>query len=542
MKKQQMTQVIFKAFEANCSSVLVTGKWGVGKSTAIGEYLDEIGSDYIRISALGIDSSEKFSNRVGIEALSRRYAFFPMASKIESVRKVAGSSSKTKEFSDFGWNTLTLIGNKVAEGKIIWLDDIERANENLVPILLGELQNLVEAYKCKVIIAANESFLDVSKPWHALIEKVISAHINFDRDIDEIVDVAFEANEKLTYLRESVAALQVYNIRAIYRIISYYKIITRDGSIEMSENINQQISMTVALGVLSKYSVNPKIPTLTELMNWKIQYFPKESKGDLLQTQNNYLSEIGYTETDELDAEILRFVMTGDFDDEKIDQCIRDTNNKIRLNQAREAYHNVWKKVHQTFTDNLTELSLQFRDVLNEYSDVYGPREYNEVLSLYKSLADSSFAADFISNLPRKFTIRSNRRDYFEGIGNPYEYEPEISDLITFESDTEEVKSIFDILKAIIGRNGWNSADEVILANTPLEKYVEFIESTQIEHLPSYINRLFDFGKLSDPSDIQRAIARNTATALQSIKEKNQLNSFRLRKWKSDISRYGAFE
>lgn len=534
MNKAQIIQAIGNAFKSGCNSILITGSWGVGKSTAIQEYLRIACESHVRISALGIESGEKFIERIGLEQIVSKAPIPSSSTTIEKWIRAISAIPIVNKFTGSSNNSIGLLGYAFVRGKTIWVDDIERLDPTAIKQILGEIQNLIESKQCKAIIAANESFLDSDQLWHPLIEKCISVHISFDRDIEEICEVAYGGRLDLMYLQKATRSLGVNNIRAIKRIISYYDMM-RTSVPGLLEETDKQIALTLSMGVVAKFGLDPRLPTLDQLLTWQTKYFPRESKNEPMQVQNQFLLDLGYFETDQLDVEIFKFIINGTLDQDEFIEKATETNSKFRKNEARDRYQDVWTLVHASFDSNIDDIALAFQSVFYLYPDIFHPRQYNEVLCLYKAAQRQDLIDSLLRNIPDAFPISESEADASRFAFDSYSYEKEIEDRIKKIKMPADGNSLERIIKRIAGQNAWNSADEVVLANLPVEDYISFFQTCRDGHLNSYIDRLFEFGGLSNSSETQKRIASKTSDALKEVAKSDPLNLFRIIKWNSRI-------
>jgi hypothetical protein len=88
-----------------------------------------------------------------------------------------------------------------------------------------------------------------------------------------------------------------------------------------------------------------------------------------------------------------------------------------------------------------------------------------------------------------------------------------------------------DILYELIGKNGWGAEDEKILSEASPEEYYKFFKSESGENLPLYVEKVLQFGRFTNSSDVQKQIAEKATQALKKIASESKLNERRVQKF-----------
>lgn len=148
--------------------VLINGKWGVGKSHFIRDFLDrENFKNTVYISLYGLSSTEEINSLI-------LYAQYPMLGwkPVQVVSELAGSA-----LGVVGAHEPKISADKFVRIKnenIYIFDDLERCNMSM-NIVLGFINEFIEGHGCKVIVIANEDGIDEDQVsnYRAEKEKVI---------------------------------------------------------------------------------------------------------------------------------------------------------------------------------------------------------------------------------------------------------------------------------------------------------------------------------------------------------------------------------
>jgi hypothetical protein len=197
----------------NTGALLITGKWGSGKSYFIENNLmnnDLIKNnfDIIKISLFGIDSSDMFNKEVKAKYINKRYKI-PSNNKLKSINYKALLEKlpyigRAVPFIDL--NMLVDIEPYNNTHLLFIFDDLERCKID-VNDLMGLINQYIEMAECKTIIIANEESLlrDPSKKedYSIIKEKIISRTIKFTNKsketINKIIKTYEEYNSDLGY-------------------------------------------------------------------------------------------------------------------------------------------------------------------------------------------------------------------------------------------------------------------------------------------------------------------------------------------------------
>ena len=207
------------------NALLITGKWGVGKTyffnNTLSEKIKEINikgktnSNYtpIRVSLFGVTNIDDIGRRIFTEL----FPHIEKGTKIgKGIAKLLLSIPITKAFipekipeliSEFEADdeTKNNMINSMTNRIVICFDDLERASTDFpVENLIGYINNLTENYDLKALIIGNTDEIG-SKIFKKIKEKLIGVEIEFDNDIklvfDNIVKNKFHQDEsnKNTY-------------------------------------------------------------------------------------------------------------------------------------------------------------------------------------------------------------------------------------------------------------------------------------------------------------------------------------------------------
>ncbi len=207
---------------------LLTGKWGVGKTYFVDDYISKI-EDFnikpIKISLFGLKSTDEINEKI-FEALhpllGHKYTkiatnlvkgAFSMGLRLD----LNGDNSPDSIFS-FSPKDINTPESEPSKDVVIFFDDLERTDIKITEIL-GFINNLVEVSKLKVVIVANEKYILKSgakkNKYLEFKEKVIGKTFNVEHDIN------FVLNDFLHTTNSTKLKCQFETIKDVYLISKY---------------------------------------------------------------------------------------------------------------------------------------------------------------------------------------------------------------------------------------------------------------------------------------------------------------------------------
>lgn len=195
-------------------ALLVTGDWGCGKThyfknELFNEIMEEGAYIPVMVSLFGLTELKEIPERILYAYLDKVGKNAPYGKIAQFTKNIADALPIIKDYVDVdkllgsGEGLYKIIPNNI----LICFDDIERAIETIkINDILGVVNELVENKRYKVIIIANESF--IQREELIFKEKVIEKTLNFLPDIVAIFSLLVRSREDSRFsdfmLQESV--------------------------------------------------------------------------------------------------------------------------------------------------------------------------------------------------------------------------------------------------------------------------------------------------------------------------------------------------
>ena len=182
------------------NGLLITGKWGVGKTYFFNNILskeiekvstkenESVKYKPIRVSLSGVTSIDDIERRIVAELYPKLNKGL---SKGKGAIKLLLSIPKIKEYIPEIPNS-DVIGSET-DNLVICFDDLERRSK-IFPIdsLIGYINNLTENNNLKTIIIANTDKIKNKKSFNKIKEKLIGREIEYKINIEEVFDTLIQ--------------------------------------------------------------------------------------------------------------------------------------------------------------------------------------------------------------------------------------------------------------------------------------------------------------------------------------------------------------
>jgi hypothetical protein len=523
MSVEVIKHQIFQFLSSDEPEVMaIKGEWGVGKTFSWKKFLKEASSAnkinldrYSYVSLFGINSLDAFKysifeNVVKRELIGTEASIETFKSNTTSLIESLGRQSVNlfkgapivKSFSPAIETISFLSLNKT----LICIDDLERKGKGLeIKDILGLVSLLKEQKKCKVVLLLNDGEEGL-QDYEKYREKVIDIELAFAPDPEECALIAYsEENPNNTRLKELTAGLGIRNIRIlkkIERLVTLALPLTNGFEPEISD----QVIHSLVLFAWSYFNSNTdeEIPPLEFITSRGYSFLGigDEEVSEQEKKWQTTLQAYNYQMTDELDLVLAEAVKTGYFIEEEFKEKASIKNQQIVASKSEGSFSEAWRLYHDTFNDNGDEVINGLYESFKENCKYITPTNLNGTVSLFRELGEEEKASEIISIYieSRKDEIELFNLEEINFFGDirDQEVRDRFNDVYNQSVKSETAKEVLD---RISGRNGWNTSDEEVLANTSIDDYYTLFKSQEGRHLSSFVTTCLKFGQFGNSSE-----------------------------------------
>lgn len=466
MNFENAKDLLWEHLKADSSVVLVTGKWGVGKSFLVRKYLSEIEIPHLRVSAFNTTSSSEFRTKLGISQLLGNRGE-QISSILSLASKVISKIPKLKFVADVSGDKISDFAYHTIESKVIWIDDLERCPDNkAINSMLGEVLDLVELKKCKAIICCNTE--KSTELWESF-EKCCTSHLEFERDLNEIFTIGLGSKEYFEICKPILADLKISNIRILFRLSRILDVVLKPHFARIRAEVQEQIIRTAALACFFKYSGTYK--NALKLMREHNETSPTtDNNGD--EAFHSELFRLGYRNTDQLDQMIIEYVDKGTIDKFKLRNIAIESDKQAAKSAAKSGYLALKYELENRLDFSKQEIFERIRDFITQHASSFDVYQWNDLLRMIKLINDARIESEFLDHIPVKFfTSFRSMGDLSSSIVS-YRFYDEIISRIHFAAPetSEEVMAI--MCEKLKNDDMWTSEEVDFIISADAEAFV----------------------------------------------------------------------
>lgn len=425
---------------------------------------------------------------------------------------------------------------------LICFDDFERKGDSLsAKDVLGLISLLKEQRNCKIVLIFNDANMDdqSSAEYSQFREKVIDVEIRYSPTSEEAAKLVFNKESDIDKkLIELSTKLEIKNIRILSKIKKLVGLAAPllEG---YEEEVLFQVAHTITIAALCYYSHDENVPTYEYLKNSGHNYFGLDENAEKPDNEKNWdtlLTKYEFKYTDDFDNLLFTVLESGYIEESAFLESANLQNEQIKANISTNSFSAAWELYHNSFLDNEVELVQALIDALNVNGRHVTPMNLNGTIRLLKKLGKTAEASQLITTY---IEINKDKPKLFD-LGS-YAFASDIDDpevVSRFNetfNESREIRSLDDVLESMVGKDGWGSSDEEVLASTTTDQFYEFFKKQNNKNLPKYINICLRFGRFQNASDQYKEIARNAEKALIKIAQENHLNKIRVQRFGVNI-------
>lgn len=536
---REKAESILKRFLKNedYSVLAVNGKWGIGKTHLVQNFLYEhTKSYYYYVSIFGISSIEQLKARLianykndlksdNQSSQTKTELVFNFINKyiktfFEWLNRIFGKIEKTPKLDILGGlsgSVISIAGDLaleiffnsiVRENSIICIDDLERKSKIPLEEILGFVENLVQERKCKIILIYNEDELEDKKVLDRYREKVIDREFTLNPTVDENLDFRFKDHHYLDYLeiiKKVFKETETNNIRVIRKTEWLIKEL-----IPLMENwedslrhqvIKNCIIITAAkldTDFCKRWSINGihPIDIILSLSYTPQQYYEKsqgedrETAGKKFEFQMKII-KMGYSNLEELDELISQLVNTplSDYIELQFREKGHILNEREKSNQIIEKLNdlanNLYKsKYYNSFADNEQDIIDGIISFLDQNYLNLSIAKFEEIERFTSLLGGdiSKYEKPLLEKI-LKDILESNSDENLSAFRNKLSKYPDLEE--SFNKKIDEYHQTLDITTAV--KNIMNS--DPSSRSLTLQKDIEFLRSLTVDKYCQWLQK-----------------------------------------------------
>lgn len=528
--------------------LIIKGNWGVGKTyfwqstIAEASRKGKIGhTNYSYISLFGIDSFESLKNTITANQIKSTAIGKDINTSASVLISKGKNIAKHLEKSNYIRNFSGGLGSEFffqfVKDAVICFDDLERKSDKFdIKEILGLASFLKEQKNCKIVFILNDGTLSDSdrESFVRHNEKVVDIELNFNPLPEEVFEYIFdESHPYFELIKYSCLVLEIKNIRILQRIKRFIEdLLPQLKNIE--QIVSDQVISSIILFVWSYYDKDSETINFDFLKYFSSLniYLKKEIWNEKVSEEDEIKYELlmkyNYSETDEVDKQLMKFVRKGFLDNEFF-EALKVKNEQTIARKGKDSYSEVWKLYRtdfdldeNVFTDKLVS-AFRTNEKYLSYTDLY------EVISQLRRYGKNQLANDLIDEfLPKKIDYEKLEELRLHPHFKNYEDEYFLKKLNEIKK-TSENYTFAEVMNVLI-ENKYLYGDMLsFLALTEVDEYYNYLKFNE-KHEFYYLSKLLlNYGNNS--SEQHQAILDKTKKALLKIASESKINRNRISDW-----------
>ena len=532
----------------------ISGQWGVGKTFAWQRFFKASASggkiglrDYAYVSLFGLNSLNDLRNSITENTISSSDSpAVPSASKLYArlkgtkkyilrnrpVMEIAAGFFRMKDAGDALYRAAFLM----VRNQIICFDDLERAGDGLkIKDVLGLASSLKEQRGCKIVLLLNKEQIcgDEVNDLNNQLEKVVDTFLVFEPTSAEATSIGISGDDKVAkLLRERMMALGISNIRVMKKIERSARQLEAVLATYDARIMEQAISTVVLAGwSFLQPAIAPSADVIRSYNSYgSIRALVGNGAIDEQTRQWNQLIEnYGYTNTDELDLEIISGVSVGYFDANILRKIATEINERLAREQAGSKFSDAWRLYHESLVvgddevlraifegaiESPADISLGNIDGAAKFLRTYGWKK--QASELVKACIKANASnPEFFSLSNRIFVDGPVDEELFAGIEAQR----------TAISDTRDPAAV---LARMVDTSGFNPEQDVALfSKLSVAELVALFDENPGRKLKGMVVSANSIANQPGAD----ALRKNLSSAFKQIAERSPMRANRLRLW-----------
>jgi hypothetical protein len=236
---------------------------------------------------------------------------------------------------------------------------------------------------------------------------------------------------------------------------------------------------------------------------------------------------------DDLDKELWAFVDNGILDPDRIHATAAKLNEQVSLARSSGSYEQSWRPFHDSFEDNLDEVTKSIVDGLRKNIAVVSLSNFNTTVKLLKEFGKLDEAKEVIDFY---MANKKGDEDFWNASHDPFQrgpYDPDVAAAIAKRTHVEK-PFVFDAALISAGKS-YDAEAIKQLATVPVDEYYNAAKSKKGDDLRNFILAALGFRQISSASADMQEVIRRMEEALKRIAAESELNAIRVRKYGIDV-------
>lgn len=519
----------------NYKVLALKGKWGVGKTRLVQDFLSDNKNEYYYGSVFGISSVEQLKSQLltnkktpelnkqdtltksedensYIKKWWNRFLAYPKkirdkflfiinlkTQNTDRVDKIPNLGSINLEGLAFPLagavisltsdTVLYLLFNNI-KGSIICIDDLERKSKLQLEELLGFVEYLVQELECRVILIYNEEYLDFTskEALKQYREKIIDIEVELKPTVEENLDFIFaKDNPDIEVIKSVFRNAGTNNIRVLRKtkwfIDELVPLMTNWEPSLREQVIKNTIVISLAkldIEFNKRFSID--IETIISLSDLSQRDLSEKSVNDDETSEKrvqkrNTLFSLGFYKRELVD-QIIKLVETSLFSPEEFIEKGKILNEKEIKSQIIQKYSSLWEYCHSSFGASEQEISekiLQFFE--NHYLDL-SLNLFKDIKNLASSVRVDKAYNHYYKLFIKKLIHESEPKSWNklkEIVCNFPDLEADLKIRIAAFQQAKDTKDITTVLKNICEKTYCPPEDIIFLNSCTFDEYTKWL-------------------------------------------------------------------
>ena len=551
----------------NAGALLLTGKWGVGKTFSSLKLLRdneaERGEPFVYVSLYGLSKREQVLIRVVVGSSKK---ILPLIQKSKKVHIVYSAIKKPflwfwnvlpKAFTQILqgfftggegepqiaarllslWQNISVASHiaigPLTKGMIVVIDDLERRDSELsIQSVLGMINYLVETGGCKVIVIANDEELgDEKAAFDKQREKIFDLEIPYSPTVEENIEMV--ARDFVHVMRPPLQGLGVNNLRVMQRVADRLEDLREPLRVQCPISMDVLIRNAATLGVLyfgfrTEVDIDKrKSNTYVEMMKLMQDAKDQVTRSDELFQQSGFVEG-------PFDSDIVSFLKTGTIDPVLFIEKIQDNEKSVEALQITATINKAISSVYENFianTDDVIEILVSNCEKHWEVLDANLLEMAGYILS---KLGHPEYQDKWLHQWAKSRIPKMNIEEIEEIRVFQKQFPKSLLPLLAneLESRTNTISLQNDLFNYF--SNGFLTTDRIeTLAKLPLSDYLLWLKTTDNSSV-SYVARNV-LKQFNGQEGAFGQIAKKTLAAMDELAVESPINQLRVSAFKTSM-------